>query len=375
MRLVATHSIKTGEKIGKPLTNNNGQILVQEGVTITKRMIERLKKLNITFIYIDDEESEGIEPTSVITDQTKAEAIHDIRHAFGSLAEETTLSKSFILDRLGKNFKKTVKNILVDVRESGEAISLLSDTIGHDRYTFFHSLNVAVYSIAMAKELKFTEDEQLTIGIGALLHDIGKTEISSSILKKPDKLSSEEMVEIKKHPDIGFNILRKCFELSTVSAHCAYQHHERVDGTGYPRGIKGNDIHRYAKVIAIADVFGAVTSNRVYSKAILPHEGMELVFAGAGSQFDLKTIQAFRKTVAIYPVGLTVILSDGRKAIVVQQHRHNSERPVIRIIEENDRKVLRPYYVDLNKELTITIVETETTLSANENKLISRFYF
>ncbi|WP_280769016.1 HD-GYP domain-containing protein [Salipaludibacillus daqingensis] len=375
MRLVSTHSLQSGEKIGKPITNDQGQILVQEGVNLTTRMINRLKILNITFIYIEDEESEGIEPTSTLHDQTKTEAIQDIKQAFGSLGEESSLSKSFILDRLGRNFKKTVKNILMDVRESDETISLLSDTIGHDRYTFYHSLNVAIYSIAMARELKFSEEEQLTVGVGALLHDIGKTEISSKILQKADKLTPEEMTEVKKHPEIGFDILRKCFELSTVSAHCAFQHHERIDGNGYPRGIKGNDIHPYAKIIAIADVFGAVTSNRVYSKAILPHEGMELMFAGAGTQFDLKMIQAFRKTVAIYPVGLTVILNDGRKALVVQQHKLNSERPVVRIIEENNEKVSRPYYVDLNKQLTVTIVDTETTLSAKEKKLVNRFYF
>lgn len=375
MRLVSTHSLGSGEKIGKPITNDQGQILVQEGMRLTAKMIDRLKKLNITFIYIEDEESAGIEPTSTLSDKTKVEAIHDIKHAFGALGEESALSKSFILDRLGKNFKQTVKGILLDVRDSNEAISLLSDSIGHDRYTFYHSLNVAIYSIAMARELKLSEEEQMTVGIGALLHDIGKTEISARILQKPDKLSIEEMNEIKKHPEIGYNILRKCFEISTMSAHCAFQHHERIDGKGYPRGIKGNDIHRYAKIIAIADVFGAVTSNRVYSKAILPHEGMELMFAGAGTQFELKVIQAFRRTVAIYPVGLTIILNDGRKALVVQQHKLNSERPMVRIIEENGVKVSRPYYVDLNKELTMTVVDTETTLSANEKKLVSRFYF
>jgi len=102
---------------------------------------------------------------------------------------------------------------------------------------------------------------------------------------------------------------------------------------------------------------------------------MELMFAGAGTQFELKVIQAFRRTVAIYPVGLTIILNDGRKALVVQQHKLNSERPMVRIIEENGVKVSRPYYVDLNKELTMTVVDTETTLSANEKKLVSRFYF
>ncbi|MCR6111154.1 HD-GYP domain-containing protein [Bacillus sp. A301a_S52] len=375
MRIVSLHSVNPGVKIGKTVTNDQGQVLVQEGVSLSERMINRLKKLKITFVYIEDEESEGIEPVNAVSEETKANAIHEIKHAFGALAEAGNISKSFILDRLGGNFKQTVTNILKDARENDEAISLLTDTIGHDRYTFFHSLNVAIYSLAMARELKLSPEEQMTVGVGALLHDIGKTEVATSILQKPDKLTDEEMIEMKKHPEYGFEILRKCHELSMVSAHCAYQHHERIDGKGYPRGIKGNDIHPYAKIIAVADVFGAVTSNRVYSKAILPHEAMELLFTGAETQFDLSIIRAFRKTIAIYPVGLTVILNDGRKALVVQQNKINSERPVIRIIEENHEKVVKPYYVDLNKELAVTIVDTETTISGEERKLVNRFYY
>lgn len=375
MRLVSTSSLQPKMRLGKAILNDKNQILIQAGVSLTDRMINRLSTLKITYVYIEDEESKGIEPSYPITETTKNEAMKDITSAFGSLVEENVLSNSFIIDRLGKSFSQTVKSILTDVKNHNETISLLSDSIGHDRYTFYHSLNVAIYSIAMARELNYSEEEQITLGIGALLHDIGKTQIPKEILQKPSKLIDKEMELIKSHTELGFNILRKCHEISTVSAHCAYQHHERIDGTGYPRGIEGKEIHKFAKIISVADVFDAVCSNRVYAKAVLPHVGMELLFAGAGTQFDLDIIRAFRRTISIYPVGLTVILNDNRKAIVAEQNKNNSERPIVRVIEEDMKKVEQPYYVNLNKELTITITATETTLIGEQENLNNSLYF
>ncbi|KUP05374.1 histidine kinase [Bacillus coahuilensis p1.1.43] len=369
MRLIESSTLKTGMILGKPVMNEKGQVLIQSGVKITDRMVQKLQDLRITYLYIDDEESKGIEPNYPISEETKQEAITSIQTAFEDVSEKDVVSSTLLLDRLGRGFKSTVKQIFKDISQHHEAISLLSNAIGHDRYTFYHSLNVTIYSIAIAKELGLKEEEIVTVGLGALLHDIGKTKVPESILNKPGKLTPEEYSEIKKHSQFGFEILRKCHEISLVSAHIAYQHHERLDGSGYPRGVKNKDIHLFAKIIAVADVFDAVTSNRIYSQAILPHEGMELIFAGAETQFDLNVIRAFRKTVAIYPSGLTVTLNDGRRGIVAKQNNINSERPIIRIIEEQGKKLNIPYSIDLNKNLTATIVETSTTLAGKQEKL------
>ena len=118
------------------------------------------------------------------------------------------------------------------------------------------------------------------IGLGSMLHDIGKIAVSKEILLKPGKLTEEEFQVIKTHTTEGFEMLRNSYSVPLLVAHCAFQHHERLDGSGYPRGIKSKDIHDYAKVIAVADVFDAVTSNRVYRSAMLPHEGLEMLYAG-----------------------------------------------------------------------------------------------
>lgn len=197
-----------------------------------------------------------------------------------------------------------------------------------------------------------------SLGVGALLHDIGKILIPSHILNKPTQLSDEEFELVKAHTEYGFDILRRQDQFPSVVAHCAYQHHERIDGSGYPRQLKGNEIHQFGKIIGIADVFDAMTSNRVYRDAMLPHDAMEVLYGGAAIKFDKNMVEQFKKTIALYPNGITVSLSDGRKGIVIRQHPHLFHRPVIRIVEEDGQEVA-PYDIDLSKVLNVMIHDTE----------------
>jgi putative nucleotidyltransferase with HDIG domain len=238
---------------------------------------------------------------------------------------------------------------------------LLADVYAYDHYIFTHSLNVTMYTLAIGMKLNLPEKDLEILGLGAILHDVGKMKIPEQILLKPDRLSQEEYEEIKKHAEEGFQILRKIPTVSLVVAHCAYQHHERLDGSGYPRGIKDKEIHFFGKIIAVADVFDAVTSNRVYRKALLPHEGLEILYSGSGTLFDQKIIEAFRQAVAVYPSGITVELNDGRKGIVSQQNVGLSDRPIIRILEEKGIEVNCPYELDLKNELDILITACDTT--------------
>ena len=140
---------------------------------------------------------------------------------------------------------------------------------------------------------------------------------------------------------MDFNYLKNIHTVSLHVAHCAYQHHERLDGSGYPRGLKDNEIHELGKIIAVADVFDAVTSNRVYRSAMLPHEGLEILYAGAGTKFEIPIVEAFRRAVAIYPNGLSVVLNDGRKGVVSGQNIGIGDRPIIRILEEIDQPLVK----------------------------------
>ncbi|WP_328589239.1 HD-GYP domain-containing protein [Litchfieldia alkalitelluris] len=362
MILVSTHTLKPGICLAKPIHNENGFVLISEGIPLTERMIIRLNELGISYVYVEDERTSDLKPVKPISDEVRLKAKKVIEVNLMGIQDKEVLRQSFILEKTTKELSKIIKALLHEIKTNKELITLLSEVITYDNYIFSHSLNVTLYSLAIGTQLNLSEKELEVLGLGAILHDVGKMTIPTSILMKPGKLTNEEFEIIKKHTESGFEILRNVLTIPLIAAHCAYQHHERIDGSGYPRGIKGEEIHNYARIIAVADVFDAVTSNRVYRRAMLPHEGLEILYAGVGKLFDTSIIEAFRRSVVVYPLGLTVFLNDERKGVVSKQNQGLSERPVVRIIEEKGQAVNPPYEVDLMKELHLVITECETTL-------------
>ncbi|KGX89645.1 hisitidine kinase [Pontibacillus halophilus JSM 076056 = DSM 19796] len=362
MRLISTSSLTTDDYLAKAIYNDRGRILVQAGTPLTKRMIARLSELNVTYVYIEDEHTSDIEVTSSISDERRQEAMNQIETTFQMMKESPDYIKSFITNRTAESMGSTVRSIIEDIQKHNEVVTLLSDVFSYDNYIFSHSVNVTVYSLALGMEMGLNRNQLEQIGFGAMLHDVGKMFTPKEILFKPSRLTDEEYGIIKQHTTTGFNMLRKAPNIPLVSAHCAYQHHERLNGTGYPRGIEADDIHLYAKIIGIADVFDAVTSNRVYRRAMLPHEGMEVLYAGADTLFDYEMIQHFRRSIALYPNGLTVHLSDGKSGVVFQQNNQVSDRPIVRVLEHHQQRLRQPYLFDLSKHLNVIVKECETTL-------------
>jgi putative nucleotidyltransferase with HDIG domain len=360
MRLVATASVASGTPLGRSIYNDKGQVLLQEGVKLDENLLNRLLDKGIDFLYIQDKKTMDIRYKETISQQVHREAIETIETTFQQVQEDSYISNSFVIEKATKRFTSLIRNLSVEIKNNQELLELLSDVYIYDNYIFTHSLNVTMYSLAIGMQLNLTQKELEVLGLGAILHDVGKMKIPENILLKPGRLTQEEYEEVKKHAEEGFQMLRNVQTMPLLVAHCAFQHHERVNGTGYPRGIEGKEIHDYGKIIAVADVFDAVTSNRVYRTAMLPHEGLEILYAGSDNLFDIKIIEAFRKAVAIYPVGITVLLNDGRKGVVCRQNSGLSERPVVRVLEENGMEV-DPYNLDLGLELSIVITGCDTT--------------
>ncbi|MBS4190672.1 HD-GYP domain-containing protein [Bacillus sp. FJAT-49705] len=359
MRLVTTASVEAGSFLAKAIYNEKGQILLNEGMVLKEVIIQRLQELGISYIYIKDSQSEDIICEGTLSDSLRREAIQTIFTTFHNIQKEQKLSSSFVVEKTSKRFSQLIRSLLEEIKSKNELLILLSDAFTYDNYIFTHSLNVTLYTLAIGMELKLSPKELEILGLGAIFHDIGKLKVPLDVLLKPNQLTADEYEAIKKHAEEGFEILRKVQTIPLLVAHCAYQHHERINGTGYPRGIMGSEIHYFGKIIAVADVFDAVTSNRVYRRAMLPHEGLEILYAGSGTLFDQRIVEAFRLAVAIYPVGITVELNDGRKGIVSGQNTGYGDRPIIRIIEQNGERVI-PYEVDLKKELNLMILSCDT---------------
>jgi putative nucleotidyltransferase with HDIG domain len=361
MRLVATTSVDEGALLGKAIINDQGKILLNVGARLEGKILNRLLEFGIDYIYIKDHDTDDLILVNSISDPIRVNAIKTIGETFKQIQLDTKVSHSFVLAQSAKKFKKLISLLLEELQRSKELLNLLSDVFIHDHYIFSHSLNVTLYALAIGIEMKLSPKELEQLGLGAILHDVGKMKVPEEILSKPGRLTGEEFQIIKAHAEEGFQLLRNIPEISLIVAHCAFQHHERLNGSGYPRGLKGDDIHLFGRILGVADVFDAVTSNRVYRPAMLPHEGLEILYSGSGNLFDSKVVDAFRRAVAIYPVGLTVILSDGRKGVVAAQNPGLSERPVVRVLEGNGKRV-EPYEIDLKVNLSIMIVSCDTII-------------
>ncbi|WP_042222671.1 HD-GYP domain-containing protein [Oceanobacillus manasiensis] len=357
MRIASTKKIHAGTILAQTIYNENGAVLIKKGMKLTEKLLRRLLNNGITYIYIEDGTTSDIKVDQTIPDKLRIEATNMIKDTFTELQEVGLSKRSYIIEERSTGLKNVVEKILGEIQQNEKSLSLLADIFVSDNYVFQHSLNVTIYSLAIGVELNFSKKQLAEIGVGAMLHDIGKMFIDPNILQKPDKLTDEEFEIIKGHTQVGFDYLRKHPYIPTVISHCAFQHHERLDGSGYPRGIQESEIHPYAKVIGIADVFDAVTSSRVYRDAMLPHEGLEILYAGAVNLFDKEMIEAFKRSVVAYPNGLTIELSDGRIGVVIRQNSNLCDRPVVRILEENETTVDEPYEVDLEHTVNVTIKE------------------
>lgn len=368
MRLITINRCRSGQVLGKPIYNDKGTVLLAKGTQLTETYIKKLRSYNVYTMYIEDNLSEGIDIVDSFPEELRVRAVKNISEELHTITDlntsKPTLQGMINSAKAIQNFQKIFREILHSLMDNKTALNLLASTKVYDNYLYTHSLNVAIYAcqLALANGLPLKSVEE--IGLGAILHDVGKLSIPLEILNKPGKLTDEEYEQVKSHSSVGFDILRKIHEIPLLVSHCALQHHERIDGKGYPRGLSGDEIHIYSKIISVADVFDAVTSHRAYRAPFLPHKAMELLYSGSGTQFDSNQVQLFKGGIAIYPEGITVKLNDGREGIVSKYNYNAVGRPEIRVIKDEEDQEINPYEIDLAsfENLSIEIIEADALL-------------
>lgn len=355
MRLTMLEFIEAGAVLGKTILDVNGRPLLKRGTMLTASYVQRLQKLGYTTVYVDDPLTHDIVVEDFVPSELKSPLITEIRGLFQAIRQSTKL-ENMLPDKSANRIVDLFKDILDSIR-GDELFELhMGSILNKDEALLNHSFHVALFTTIIATASGLDESRVREIGIGSLLHDIGKVVVPDDILNKEGKLTAEEWEHIKRHPTVGYDIIRKQHAFSIVSAHCAYQHHERMDGSGYPRGLVGREIHAVGRITAVADVFEAMTSIRPYKRPILPSEAMEFLYANVGTQFDTEFVQLFRDHVAMYPVGVTVILSDQRRGVVVKNHADSPQRPVIRIFAHGTESVT-PYDFDLASSYNVVVVD------------------
>ena len=330
MRKLPISLVKPGMTIARPVYNCDGQILLHTGMHLNSRYISRLRHLGIPALYVEDDLLQGVEVSDVISDETRVHARRALKQLHVEVATEVNLGHPPEINAI--TTREIIDLILSDILSDRDLVVNLTDIRSSDDYTFAHSVNVCVLSLLTGVALGLNRHQLTSLGIGSLLHDIGKTKVPREVLNKPGRFSDYEFCEMQRHTVFGFDILRTQKELSLSAAHVAYEHHERFNGEGYPRGLRGHKIHLFARIAGLVDVYDALISNRVYRKGYLPHEAIEMIYASGDYLFDYRIVRAFLDCIAAYPTGTVVELSDGRVAVVTGTLRGHSHRPNIRVV-------------------------------------------
>jgi len=350
MRKVPVDKVKEGMVLARTLYSNDGNILLNAGIILKNSYIAKFRDLGIWEVYIDDEISRDIVLKDVISEETRFEARINIKNAMDSLRYGYSLEV--------KPIRNSVCKMIDELMDEKDAMVNMQDLKSNDMYTFSHSVNVCVLSLITGISMKYDEEKLRELGMGAMLHDIGKTRIPHEILNKPESLTKEEFELVKKHTSYGYELLKRSDVLSTYASYIALTHHERYDGEGYPLGLRGEEIHEFARIVSVADVFDAITSDRVYKKRINVNEAVEYLIGMGDHQFDYNIVRSFIEHITIYPPGTCVLLNSGEKAIVVDVNKKYPNRPIVRILADGEGQIPTvPVEIDLTKNNALLISE------------------
>ncbi len=347
MKKINLNDLAPGMKLAKDVILDDGRFLLLKGFTIKNRSIEKIRLHKVPYLYVEDEIG-NVEWCSEETVYT--ETFQTIKSVMESVREGEDISLPLI--------KETVDEIIHMILNDDNVFMKLSGIRDIDNYTYLHSVDVCIYSVIAGKSMNLSSSIICDLGLGAILHDIGKCKIPLSILNKPARLTEDEYRIIKRHTEYGFEVVSKTPGVSEHIANIALLHHEHWDGTGYPTGKAGEEIDTLARIVAIADVYDALTANRVYRKRFMPHEAAEYIMANSSSRFDPDILKTFLSNIAFYPANIIVLLNTGEIARVVESKGTVSIRPKVMVItRRNGPPVLEPYEIDLMNNPTVFIVD------------------
>ncbi len=232
-----------------------------------------------------------------------------------------------------KGAREVTSLLVEEILKAPDAMMNLIDIKSFDDYTFTHNINVATLCLIIGQSMGLSQEDLFDLGLGGLLHDIGKLKVSLSILNKDGKLTDAEFTEMKRHPTYGYEILCRSKDISERARMVPLSHHEKFQGKGYPKGLKGEAIPLFGRICAIADVYDALTTDRPYRVAMAPHEAMKIVTSGIDTQFDPKILTVFLHKMSLYPSGSLVLLNDGSVGLVLKANPKTVLRPTIKLLK------------------------------------------
>ena len=336
------NQLKTGMVTAQSIFNEKGAPFLVRGTPLTDRYIYRLRQLSIPELHVTSLSSnfQLQPPPDIVEERTRVQAVDNVAETFRE-AEE---NGRFDMTRLEKCADFLVRDIMAKKKN----LVQITDIRLHDSYTFSHSVNVAVLSTMLGDLCGYSKRKLQIITLGGLLHDIGKLAVPTPILNKSGSLTAGEFKIIRRHPSEGRKILKELNSpIASILAIIAVQHHEHLDGSGYPYHVRGKSIHPYSRITAIADVYDALTSVRPYKRAYKPNVVYRMMMQNSTGHFDMDRLRLFFDNVAIYPVG-TVMKTQLGYAIVKKVVFDHTLAPVVIVFADKNGNLLKkPFGVNL----------------------------
>lgn len=331
--------------LAKDLYGDRNNLLLVSGTVITEALIDGIKRVGCGGVYVRERENgtgetgikivqnskdDNSSNRGIISSKLKGNAVDAIKKYFIAVSNGDTLMAEFSFYAI----KSVLDDIIREISSNKSALVNIADLKIFDEYTYNHSVNVAVLAIMVGVTANMSRNGLYRLGMGAILHDIGKIFVPKEVLNKIEPLTPEELEIMKKHSQYGSYYLKKQNSLSAESIFAVLTHHERYDSKGYPLGLPPDKQIIEGKIITVCDNYDAITSDRPYRTAFSPSEAIEHLMGNCGMMFDPDVVNLFRKKVVLYPVGTVVRLSNGRKGTVIENNPANIMRPKIRLHSE-----------------------------------------
>jgi len=367
MLRIAFSLVKPGMVIAQDVFNLSGGLLLAQGSTLTQNHLRKLTQLGIDSIRVDNLNYELQLAPETFREETKMKIIHQTQQAFETYRWTMDIN-------LGV-FRDIAKQIINHAIRNKKLLLQMSEVRFHDEYTFSHQVHVCLLSVMTGIKLGYAKPQLVDLGMGALLHDLGKMFIPPEILNKNTPFKPNEWELMKQHVDIGYELFANANTLDDVplcTTRIIQEHHEKYDGSGYNRRLGGDEIHEYAKIAALADCYDALIADRPYRPAMLPHEAYEIIQASMGTHFDPRVASFFLQNIAPYPTGTVVALNTGDIGMITKITPNLQTRPCIKLLmDAKGKRYNQEKDLDLTRSLTTFIAkvlgdEEVALLSINE---------
>lgn len=342
---VFVSDLKAGMILSEDVFSDQGELILGAGVKLSLQNIDKLIDFDVLSVRVVVHEAKSKAAEPLVTKPSETQVTYEKTvERFHELFTSLKFGRQIAMEEV-----EDIVSPLVDQVLDNKAIATtLWQLESCDLYTFDHSVAVSLTSALLARWLNCDENTIRTIAVAGLLHDIGKVNVPDQILNKPSALTDEEMKVMKTHATLGYVLLMNQKAVAEEVLKAVLQHHERYDGNGYPSGLKAEAIHPIARIVAVADVFSAMTTKRVYREATNPFTVAKQMLDESYGYLDPKITQVFLARISNYYVGNVVKLSDGRVGEVVMVNRSVPHRPLVRVEQG---------FVDLFKNPEIDILE------------------